>query len=478
MSHRTYLGMDFSVFSEGATWKAFGISVLMFLTIAYAGLSIFGLTSTILSTGGETIPAPDFEIETINRSDVEGPFVNETGWFKLSEHRGKVVVLDFMAHDCSGCHIVQERIEANMGDWESRDGEYDFVVIAIGVWYDESLEYLNTSDSIYHVPYYLTGFGSTTAVIANETTDERGDIKNSYNAYAIPTAYVIDHEGYIVGTLPDGVTGWGQFNQAVEAAIDGEAQDLRVGLRQISANFVGIFFLGMMLSILVYFSPCAFPVLPGFISYYLSLGVREKELIDAGKLKGKMPKPVVIGLLSGMGMLTFFLFIGILAAAMGEAFARSGLIHYIALAIAVLLLVLGFFMLTGGTAHLMGWVDRLVQKWSTTEEDEVFTPKRNMYLYGFGYAAASIDCTAAAVIPFVIYLSTLGGDAVMTGLGSLMLGLLILMMVVTIMVSIGSQVMVNFLKQATGMIKMVGSWMMMFAGIGLIIFLTKPEYFV
>ena len=132
MSQRTYLGMDFSVFASGSTWKAFGISVLMFLTIAYAGLSIFGLTSTILSTGGETTPAPDFEIETINRSDVEGPFVNETGWFKLSEHRGKVVVLDFMAHDCSGCHIVQERIEANMGDWESRDGEYDFVVIAIG----------------------------------------------------------------------------------------------------------------------------------------------------------------------------------------------------------------------------------------------------------------------------------------------------------------------------------------------------------
>ena len=98
-----------------------------------------------------------------------------------------------------------------------------------------------------------------------------------------------------------------------------------------------------------------------------------------------------------------------------------------------------------------------------------------MYLYGIGYAAASIDCTAAAVIPFVIYLSTIGGNAVPVGLGSLMLRLLILMMVVTIMVSIGSQVMVNFLKRATGMIKMIGSWMMMFAGIGLIIFLTRPD---
>ncbi|MDP7001058.1 MAG: hypothetical protein QGH90_04060, partial [Candidatus Poseidoniaceae archaeon] len=163
--------------------------------------------------------------------------------------------------------------------------------------------------------------------------------------------------------------------------------------------------------------------------------------------------------------------------AMGEAFARSGLIYYIALGVAVLLIILGFFMLTGGTAHLMGWVDKLIQKWSTTEQDEVFTPRRNMYLYGIGYAAASIDCTAAAVLPFIIYLSTLGGDAVFTGLGALMIGLLLLMMIVTMMVSMGSQMMVNFLKQATAMIKMVGSWMMMFAGIGLTIFITQPQLF-
>ena len=79
------------------------------------------------------------------------------------------------------------------------------------------------------------------------------------------------------------------------------------------------------------------------------------------------------------------------------------------------------------------------------------------------------------MIPFVIYLSTLGGDSVSVGLGALMLGLLILMVFVTSMVSLGSQVMIDFLRRSTGMIKMVGSWMMMFAGIGLTIFLTNPE---
>ena len=50
-------------------------------------------------------------------------------------------------------------------------------------------------------------------------------------------------------------------------------------------------------------------------------------------------------------------------------------------------------MLIGITSHVLGFVQKLVDRWSTTEMDETFT-RRNMYLYGIGYAAASIDCTA------------------------------------------------------------------------------------
>ena len=97
-----------------------------------------------------------------------------------------------------------------------------------------------------------------------------------------------------------------------------------------------------------------------------------------------------------------------------------------------------------------------------------------MYLYGIGYAAASIDCTAAAVLPFIIYLSTQGGNSVSFGLSGLMIGLLLLMISVTVVVSMGRQVMIDFLRRSTAMIKMVGSWMMMFAGIGLILIMSNP----
>ena len=160
---------------------------------------------------------------------------------------------------------------------------------------------------------------------------------------------------------------------------------------------------------------------------------------------------------------------------MGEAYAQSGMIHIIAIGIAVLLVVLGSIMLLGITSHVLGFVQKLVDRWSTTEMDETFTPRRNMYLYGIGYAAASSDCTAAAVLPFVIFLGTLGTSATLSGLSGLMLGLLILMILVTVLVGLGRQVMINFLRRMTGMIKMVGSWMMIMAGVGLTIYLTNAE---
>jgi len=42
-------------------------------------------------------------------------------------------------------------------------------------------------------------------------------------------------------------------------------------------------------------------------------------------------------------------------------------------------------------------------------------------------------------------------------------------------VGFGSKKIETILRRATEMIKMVGSWMMMFAGIGLLIYLTQPQ---
>ena len=474
---------DWGVFKQKDTWQAFVIAVVMFGAISFAALSMFDSMDELFQSDAEPAPIPNLVYESLNRSDVEAGYVNETGWFNLNDHRGSVIILDLMARDCSNCHLVQEHIENEMDDWQTtaQANNKSLKIFAYGAWYGESVEYLSESGGEYTVPLYPTGFGSTeAAVLEDGSTADPVRLFTTGGTGQIPVVLILDEEGYIIAQQATGtpIDGWEKFDGILETALTediSETFDSRIGWEEPETSFTAVFALGLILSILVYFSPCAFPVLPGFISYYLSLGAREDDLIAEGKLKTGMPNSFNIGVLSGLGMWTFFGFIGIVALLMGEAFASSGIIHYIAIFIALLLVVLGSMMLLGITSHVMGFVQNLVDKYSTTEADDTFTPRRNMYLYGIGYAAASIDCTAAAVLPFVIFLSTLGTTAIGFGIAGLMVGLLILMIAVTMLVGMGRQVMINFLRRATGHIKMIGSWMMIMAGVGLTIYLTNAE---
>ncbi|HIF45204.1 MAG TPA: hypothetical protein EYQ73_00160 [Candidatus Poseidoniales archaeon] len=559
-------GVDLGVFKEPLTWKAFGIAIVLFSIIGYSGLSLFDLASSNYGVADDVRLAPDFEIETLNRSIEEGDHVDENGWFKLSDHRGEIVVIDFMAVDCANCHLVQEHLEARQNEWDNLDAEYDVLIISVGSWYqivdgepmeglEKLREYFGDSSSDSHMPW-IVGTGAGDSVLAEEIQssgnsssenlslddgaycveawvedfestiacidiggnsslndkdsnpggitidlDEnsslnftitstldgelnwnvisyfKADFVETYQAQAIPVVLVIDHEGFIVAKESSGTPtkGWGDFDSAVVAAAKGESEDLRFSLAKVDRSPGAIFSMGLLLGVLVYFSPCAFPVLPGYISYYIGLGQREDELIESGKLSKKMPPHFVLGGLAALGQLTFFTFIGIIVFGLGSVFDLTGVLHYFALGVAVLLLILGAFMLTGGTAHLLGFVQKLVDKYSTTEMDDRFTPRRNMYLWGIGYSAASIDCTAAAVIPFIGYLAIIGGIATWTGLAGLMLSVSILMITVTTVVGMGQQRFISILRRSTGLIKAIGAWMMMMAGAGLIFYLTQPE---
>ena len=72
--------------------------------ISFAALSMFDSMDELFQSDAEPAPIPNLVFESLNRSDVEGGLVNETGWFNLNDHRGSVIVLDLMARDCSNCH--------------------------------------------------------------------------------------------------------------------------------------------------------------------------------------------------------------------------------------------------------------------------------------------------------------------------------------------------------------------------------------
>ena len=364
------LGLDFGVFKQKQTWQAFGISIVLFSIIATAALTLFDSAAKGFGTSDEAELATDFVVETANRSGIEDSVTNDTGIFRLSDHRGKVVIIDFMAISCTGCEWVTFHIDEELPNWQSMDG-YDVVVVSIGVYYSgsyiESIEDLsdcfgdNDTDgeakSCHYTPWTLaTGAVDAAILDENDSLDgTREDLMKHYSVTAPPVVYVIDHEGYPVAKEVGGssVKDWSDFDEKVERAIKGEADDDRFGIEALQVGFWPVFVLGLFVGLLVYFSPCAFPVLPSYISYYLNLGLREEEMKESGKLKGSMPSSLSIGLLAGVGMVTFFLVIGVAIVTLNRFIDFASIFLYIAYFVAVLLTVLGAFMLMGGTAKLM-----------------------------------------------------------------------------------------------------------------------------
>ena len=127
-------GLDFGVLREGDTWRGFGVGVVLFCIIGYSSLSLFGLSSSAYGVSENAVLVPDFEVESMNRTGIDDLVADDSGVIRLSDLRGNVVVLDFMAVDCANCHYVQEHIDRNIGEWGSLDGEYPVIALSVATW--------------------------------------------------------------------------------------------------------------------------------------------------------------------------------------------------------------------------------------------------------------------------------------------------------------------------------------------------------
>ena len=222
--------VDFGVFKEKSTWQAFGIALMMFVTISFFALSMFDSMDELFQSDAEPAPIPNIVFESLNRSDVEVGVANETGWFNLDDHRGSIIILDLMARDCSNCHAVQAHIEDNMEEWQRSADENNtsLKIFAYGAWYIETIEYLGESKKSYTVPLYPTGLGSkNAAVLEDGTTTDPVRLFTTKGAGQIPVVMIIDEEGYIIAQQPTGTPadGWESFDGTLMTAISNDVSE-------------------------------------------------------------------------------------------------------------------------------------------------------------------------------------------------------------------------------------------------------------
>ncbi len=192
-----------------------------------------------------------------------------------------------------------------------------------------------------------------------------------------------------------------------------------------------------------FFSPCAYPLLPGYVAFYTSQ--REAETVTLGST-------LVHGLVAGAGtVLGVGLIAGVVFVIGDRTLSSLAVLEPL---VGVALIVFGLLLVTGRNLSL-----------------GVRLPKRRaglpgLFLFGGGYAVAAIGCVAPiffTVIATALAISTTGGLLVVGTYAAVVAGL---MLSVTVATGMGLLAGGRRFSAHTGRIKQVAGIVIILAGIG------------
>lgn len=167
----------------------------------------------------------------------------------------------------------------------------------------------------------------------------------------------------------------------------------------------GLWILSLTAGLASFFSPCAFPLLPS----YLSVSLSETE--------GSRGSTVSSGLTAALGVLTFDLLLGLLIALLGAGVGSglaisssepNSLVVIFRGFIGVVLLALGFLQLRGANLKPR-LVDAFVYRVRPLQGSETKSSLIKFFFYGLGYTAAGVGCTGPILVGLIIYALGSGG---------------------------------------------------------------------
>lgn len=227
----------------------------------------------------------------------------------------------------------------------------------------------------------------------------------------------------------------------------------------------GLPFLALIAGIAAFFSPCAFPLLPGYLAFFAEAGNgsnRNRRALDTLKL----------GLAGAMGVITFTLglgiVIGLLGAGAGKALSISSpqpghLTLWVRGGVGVILVVLGIGQGVGVNLKL-AIADRVA--WLTRPAHQREHGPALFYLYGLGYTSAGMGCTGPILAGLTVFALAGGGfNAALAAFlifSATMAGLMVL---VSGLVAASQNSLIRQLKAGTRRIKQAGSVLLVLVGL-------------
>ena len=363
------------------------LTALMVLAlIGLSGISAAAFSPVAQAAGSE---APPFNLTSIDGTN-----------FSLSDYRGKVVVLDLIATWCPVCNDEMREL------LKLRQEFTDVIIITISVDPTESDETLRSFKGRYHADW----------ILARDTDD----VLVKYQSYFVPTIVVIDPQGYIsfqttgfvpadelisevTRVYPGGVEKPEKPEEPEEPteaspspspspAIEKPEETGETG--KTVPTVISLYLLALVTGLFSFFAPCAFPLLPGYMSYYL------------GRYKGgtTLKSSVRAGIAAATGINGIFALLGAAVAAGGVAV--KSYLSYLAPAVGFVIILLGLAMVSGKTEFFDKFGGLLS---SYSSKIGVRSQHSGLFLYGVGYGLASMGCQAPVFIALVFAGLAAGG---------------------------------------------------------------------
>lgn len=228
-----------------------------------------------------------------------------------------------------------------------------------------------------------------------------------------------------------------------------------------------LYTLAVVAGVASFFSPCAFPLLPGYLSAYYLAGQGAQGARPAAS------RGLGLGLAAALGVISFSLILGLIIATLGTGVGQSFSISSAepSQLVRVFRGVVGVVLLTLGIGQLAGWnlkpkfVDAFTYR-TRPQREGGRGPARSMYLYGLGYNAAGIGCTGPILAGLMVFALSSGGFAsALTAFGVFALTMGTLMLVISGLVAASRQTLITRLKAATPKIKSVASVLLILVGL-------------
>jgi len=211
--------------------------------------------------------------------------------------------------------------------------------------------------------------------------------------------------------------------------------------------------LSVIFGVASFFSPCAFTVLPSYISHYAS-----------NSRTGKRKRSLYLGLMAAAGIVTVNLILGIMIGILGSAAPFASDPRQDVSAILAVRIIAGFLMAALGAFYLSGRSFYLPLLQSVQQKSF----SKSIYAYGFIYNAAAIGCTGPILLGLMLYALSLGSfsAAVLAFLVfSLTMGML--MIAITLLADIFRRKFVTKISENYRVIKTIAGIVMIISGLSI-----------